>query len=143
MINWILILQLYLASLIGAGIHEWLGHLPKGKIHISLLPMCSSCQNARILGPLSMWSGLATLWLIAYLKPDLLFLQLLGFVMFSHFLLATLISSWAPHKIKAHKNIKGDTEGSVLAFVIRIIVLIYFSSYYIPIGLDILNKLII
>ena len=101
--------------------------------------LVSKCKNH---SPLSLWSGLVTFWLIAYFKPDIFFIQILGFVMFSYFILGTLIGSWF-HPIAKLRKIEGDTEGSILAFIVGLIVLIYFWSYYYPIGSEILNNLLL
>lgn len=137
------ILMLYVALMVATYIHE-LGHIPKRivfkKWHGIPLPLASAMSAKSRYGGLM---ATATIFLVVYfLRPQMVFLQLLGAVAFFHFVLYTFFGSFN-HEPKIPKILWKyyifDDIPNKYAYIfipMSIITFLYFKSYYLPIVIN-------
>jgi len=135
MINWILIIELYVLMLVGALIHE-LSHFGR-KIHIDVIPWKSWSLGPGLEGFWAMIPELIIFGAIAYYNSTQVLIQYLGFILFLHFTLSTITGYFG----KSIYNNTGpnDNKGNILAFIVGIAVLIYFWTYYSHIAINIFH----
>ena len=134
---------IYLAILIVVALHE-LGHAPK-KIKFKLFPIphAVAMQAKYRLGGLIV--NIILFISIFYLKPEMLLLQIVGLVAWSHFIIYAILGSILPEKRPSQVNIKTyvfddvPNKDALIFISLAVISYILLKSYY----LDILLKVML
>jgi hypothetical protein len=131
------LIQLYAAIWLVILLHE-LGHIPeKIKFGKGIIPKAAAMNAKSRMGGLIM--NIILFSVIFYMKPEALFLRLLGLVAWAHFIFYAVLGSIIPEKNP--KNVNTDTyvfddvpnELWYIFIPLAIFSFIYFKEYYIPI----------
>ena len=137
MINFSILILLYVAILVGAVIHEF-GHF--GKMKISWIPFNSYTINPKFFGFYSLIPEIAIFIGISYFKPEIVFLNYLALVLYLHIIYSTIFGYFGI-SLGSH-NITPDNYKNKLALIVGIGLSIYYFNIYYPFAIQTLRSLL-